>query len=64
MYAYHQVLLAELHIDRVPQSLATSRRAARRFAQLEALRNATDQSGPTARPLLVRRLIGLVRTPA
>lgn len=64
MHAYSQVLLAELHLHPTSQSLTTSRRAAERYALLEALRDVTAQAEPTARPALGRRLLALVRTPA
>jgi hypothetical protein len=57
MYAYSQLLLAELHLQPRPHShsLSTSRRAAQRFAQLEALRERAERSRPVA-PALRRRV--------
>jgi hypothetical protein len=64
MYAYVHLQLAELHLDPVSTSLTASRRAAHRFAELESLRDLTDESAPKTRPPLVGRLLSLVRAPA
>ncbi len=64
MHAYSQVLLAELNLHSTFRSLTTSRHAAERYAQLEAVRGVTNPSEPTTQPALVRRLLALVRATA
>ena len=63
MYAYHSVLLAELHLDPLAYTVTTSRRAAQRFAQLEAVRERADRSHPPTRQPLTRRLLAIARRP-
>lgn len=68
MPMYASVVLSELHLHPTTASLTTSRRAASRYAELEALREAHHPPQRPARLPFARRLRALgrrlQRTPA